>query len=659
MLVKPARGRLRRFLTLLMGIALLAAVGSAGGDVVLVEHFNDGEIDPDLWTVIDSGNDGVTIDEVNGRLEFSSDNSEGTAGIYAESWAISTGSDARLSVDYFLDIPDPPPLVVVGLTISLIANGDPAQNELEDGLEIGIFRQGEGLFVQWLLWDEGLVYDSGISPTPIEQGTVYLTYDESVNTLWISGLGFGQQPDAFVVEEIVAAETEMVQVYLGGFVFVGKTTVNGSNAWADRMRLVEGEVVDLVSVQSFSARVDSDWFKRGGSAGDRFGWSARFAGDVNNDGLTDVIAGAPRYDTNTVNTVGRASIYSGADGSALFHITGDDGGDQLGFAVDSAGDFDGDGWDDLLVGAPKDDTAAGNAGAVYVYSGQTHDVLWTGYGEAVGDQFGFSVAGLGDIDNDGYDDFIVGAPLSDAGGDNAGRAYVYFGNSGALFKRKTGQDAGDQFGRVVSGAGDVDDDGQRDWIVSAPLDGAGKVSIYSGADGTRIRALVGVSGGDRLGWSASEVGDLNDDGYDDVLLGAPNNDAAAGNAGAAYVFSGQNGSMLLELLGEAAGDKLGWAAAGLRDLNGDGTPDLAVSAPRHDAAGGNAGRVYIHCGATGDLLATIDGENPDNQFGTSLDGDPRVVEGIDASLLGGSWRFESAGMNRRGSVYRYDFVDEF
>jgi hypothetical protein len=235
--------------------------------------------------------------------------------------------------------------------------------------------------------------------------------------------------------------------------------------------------------------------------------------------------------------------------------------------------------------------------------------------------------------------------------------YVYLGGSGALWQRKTGTEAGEQFGRAVAAAGDIDDDGDDDYVVGAPLNDrrgtdAGQVSVYSGRSGVRLHVLRGGVAGDRFGWSVAGVGDLDGDGSGDIVVGAINDDTAGTNAGAAIVYSGLDGSVLFELLGGAAGDRAGDAVTGLRDLDGDGVGEVAFAGPRHDAAGGNAGRVWVHAGSDGSLLLTIDGENAGDEYGTSLDGDPRP--GPTVGIIAGAWPYDSFGLDDRGSAYRHE-----
>ena len=211
----------------------------------------------------------------------------------------------------------------------------------------------------------------------------------------------------------------------------------------------------------------------GEGAGDNFGYSVSGAGDVNGDGYADVIVGAYLNDAAGSN-VGRAYVYyggPGADAVADLTLTGEAAGDLFGYSVSGAGDVNGDGYADVIVGAYSDDGGGLDAGRAYVYFGgpgadAVADLTLTG--AAAGDWFGWSVSGAGDVNGDGYADVIVGGHLDDAGGMDAGRAYVYFGGPGAdavADLTLTGAAAGDQFGISVAGAGDVNGDGYADVIV--------------------------------------------------------------------------------------------------------------------------------------------------------------------------------------------------
>jgi hypothetical protein len=162
----------------------------------------------------------------------------------------------------------------------------------------------------------------------------------------------------------------------------------------------------------------------GDSGGDNFGASVRGVGDVNNDGFDDLIVGANRDDNNGPSS-GSARVFSGADGSILYTFNGDSAGDQLGGSVSGAGDVNNDGFADFIVGAFGDDNNGSASGSARVFSGVDGAILYAFNGDSQGDQFGISVSGAGDVNNDGFDDLIVGAPGDDNKGGESGSARVF------------------------------------------------------------------------------------------------------------------------------------------------------------------------------------------------------------------------------------------
>ena len=363
--------------------------------------------------------------------------------------------------------------------------------------------------------------------------------------------------------------------------------------YSQRLILLAVGIAISLSAQSANAECPPAYVFTGEAAADQFGWSLSGAGDVNNDGFDDLIVGAPFNDAGG-GEAGRAYVYSGQSGTRLYTFTGEGPFDRFGISVSGAGDVNNDGYDDLIVGAPF---VGGNVGRAYVYSGQSGALLHTFTGEAVMDDFGISVSSAGDVNDDGFDDVIVGATRG--GGGNAGRAYVYSGQGGALLHTFTGEAAEDRFGYSVSGAGDVNNDGFDDLIVGANYNNAGgaragRAYVYSGQSGALLYTFTGETAYDLFGESVSGAGDVNNDGYDDLIVGAAGNDAGGSNAGRAYVYSGQSGALLYTFTGEAAGDQFGRSVSGAGDVNNDGFDDLIVGAYFNDAGGGFAGRAYVY-----------------------------------------------------------------
>ncbi len=229
---------------------------------------------------------------------------------------------------------------------------------------------------------------------------------------------------------------------------------------------------------------------------------------------------------------------------------------KFGWSVAHAGDVNNDGYPDIIVGAR-------GVGRAYVFSGLNGDTLWVFYQEALTDFFGVSVSGVGDVNNDGHDNFIIGAEQNDAGGANTGRAYVFSGLDGDTLYVFTGENNTALFGGSVSTAGDVNNDGYDDIIIGARWDdaggsGAGRAYVFSGLDGDTLYVYTGENSYDHLGVSVSGAGDVNSDGYDDFIVGADGFDGHEGNDGRAYVFSGFDGDTLHVFDGEGSHDAFGF-----------------------------------------------------------------------------------------------------
>ena len=368
---------------------------------------------------------------------------------------------------------------------------------------------------------------------------------------------------------------------------------------------------------------------RGETYGDYAGSSVAGLGDVNGDGYDDLLVGASGQDSGGGNA-GAAYLLlgpvSGTFGLGAFdaRLIGEDSGDQAGWSSSAAGDVDGDGLDDLLVGAHGSDLGGSNSGAAYLLYGPVTGELGLGtasarfIGEDIDDDAGYDVAAAGDVDGDGFDDLIIGAPGCDLGGSEGGAAYLVYGAvSGDLYLSAADAriygSAGELAGWSVSGAGDVDGDGSDDLLVGAPESSAsgsaaGAAYLLLGPVSgdvdlaTSTARLFGEGSGDLAGWSVAGGGDLDGDGFDDLLVGATYDDSVATEAGTTYLLLGPvSGDVVLSdadarLQGQASEDWSGTAVAIGGDSNADGYTDLLVGATGNDSGGSEAGAAYLVLG---------------------------------------------------------------
>jgi DNA-binding MarR family transcriptional regulator len=392
------------------------------------------------------------------------------------------------------------------------------------------------------------------------------------------------------------------------------------------------------------------------------------AGDVNDDGYDDIIVGAGGDDTGGTDA-GQAYIFFGGPAMNLtpdVTFTGESPGDLFGTFVSGAGDVNGDGCDDVVVGAPENDSAGDNAGSAYIFFGGpnmdgTADVKMTG--EAECDWFGASVSNAGDFNGDGYDDVLIGAEQNEAGGTLAGRAYLFKGgpNMDNVTDLMFTGNPTEYLGHLVSGAGDLNGDGYDDVIVGAygsdwPYSNAGRAYVYFGGpalDNVADVILNGTGADDDFGQSVAGVGDVNGDGYDDVAVGAV--DLIANNTGRVEVFfggTGMDGKPDVVLKGAYEYDYFGISISGAGDVNNDGYDDIIVGAEGNDTGADWGGRAYIfHGGAVMDNSwdAAFNGTTQYQYFGrpVSTAGDVNN-DSYDDILIGGNW----------GKVFLYSWADD-
>lgn len=379
----------------------------------------------------------------------------------------------------------------------------------------------------------------------------------------------------------------------------------------------------------------------GESQYEALGYHVGGGGDVNGDGLDDILIGAPSGNETGKDRPGTAYIIFGraaADwgndfvpyNSADASFDGETDFDQAGKAVAIVGDLNNDGFADMVVGAPYYDQSAEDGGKVYIILGKSSgwstnvdisqsDASYRCFEEEA--LAGYMVAGPGDVNGDGLDDILVGAY-------GWGKAFLILGRSSANWGHNRdiesadvifeAENRTDDVGWIVAGAGDVNNDGYDDCIITSSYnnDGgaeAGKTYLVFGRSSwsstielaNADASFLGEAAHDNAGWSASGVGDINGDNFDDFMIGAWYNDQAGADAGKAYILYGKSSGWQTNvnlstvedyILGETNVNYMGFSVAAAGDANNDGMPDYIVSAPYSDEAFEWGGQVYLFLG---------------------------------------------------------------
>jgi hypothetical protein len=419
------------------------------------------------------------------------------------------------------------------------------------------------------------------------------------------------------------------------------------------------------------------WTAESNQAYARFGQSVSSAGDVNGDGYDDVLVGAYSYDNGETDE-GRAYLYlgssTGPSDSPAWTAEGNQASAYFGSSVASAGDVNGDGYDDVLVAASFYSSGETFEGRVFLYTGSSSGLsstpTWTAEGNQAFAYFGRSIACAGDVNNDGYDDVIIGAYYYDDPEYNEGCAFLYLGSSSGLSASPSwiGENnmSSSWFGSYVSSAGDVNNDGYDDVVVGAvgyhnPDTDEGAAYLYLGstsglltspswsAEGDQAYAYFGV---------VSKAGDVNGDGYDDVIVGAYFYDNDTLDEGRVYLYTGSSSGLSTSAAWTAEGNQYNCmfgVSISSADVNSDGFSDIIVGAYNYDngTADTNEGRVFVFTGA---------GSAPPPQFdlsiviGWNFVAVPPVGYGYKASTLGLQTGDIVSGWSPATQTYNQSFV---
>ena len=492
---------------------------------------------------------------------------------------------------------------------------------------------------------------------------------------------FGQSASAWFGYSVATAGDingdGYADIIIGAPLFTNGQTEEGSaNIW-------------LGSVDGIGENADRAWKVEGNGAYAHYGNSVFTAGDVNGDGYSDVIVGAPgRHDHADV---GFADVFHGSADTLEETATWTKASNQemayFGLSVASAGDVNGDGYGDVIVGAPYWDGGQPFEGGAWVYLGWYNGLQsapdWYEQSDAETAQFGFSVAGAGDVNGDGYDDVIVGAPFYDSPQVDEGAAWVYLGSASGLSNSSDWAKASDntdaQFGYSVSSAGDVNGDGYADIIVGAPfLDDEGSAWVYLGSPDGTISKPHWYGKNDQAdseyGTSVGTAGDVNRDGYSDVIVGAPRWDNGQVNEGGVYIYLGSPGGLSTKYTWRQDSDTAlalyGHSVNTAGDVNGDGFSDFIVGAPYYENGSEGEGKAYVYLGAAGSMSLSPVWEKESNQlsahYGCSVgtagdvngDGYADIIVGADlwddgSGQEGGAWVYhgKSTGVNSAPNWY--------
>ncbi|NLS80206.1 MAG: DNRLRE domain-containing protein [Chloroflexi bacterium] len=395
-----------------------------------------------------------------------------------------------------------------------------------------------------------------------------------------------------------------------------------------------GEVSEILPIAAWTVESDQE--------GAHLGQSLDGVGDVNSDGYADVALGAPDYDMGGLGDAGRVTIYygsaAGLSATPGLTLAGDQAGARFGYSVRGAGDVNGDGYDDLIIGAPDYDHDQGDEGRAYLYLGSATGLsaapAWVVESDRADARLGSAVSGAGDVNGDGYDDIIISAPAYPVAEWGKGRVTVYHGGADGLAAVPAWHV--DSVGRplAVAAAGDVNGDGYGDVIIGS----SGAAGSRSGWAGVFRGSADGLGStpcwsGEGLIWSGfgssvASAGDVDDDGYSDIIVGIHWSVWTQQAAPAlAYLYYGS---------ASGPGVTAGWAlpaapetlststisVAGIGDANGDGYDDVLAGGELDTSGPRNQGHASLYLGSAAgpnqEAEWTVAGGLPDVQLGYTV-----------------------------------------
>ncbi len=392
----------------------------------------------------------------------------------------------------------------------------------------------------------------------------------------------------------------------------------------DNGQIDEGRAI--VYHGSFSGATTIAWSAETNQAGAELA-AAASAGDVNGDGYSDVILGSSLYDGGQIDE-GRTFLYlgspNGLGGDPVWTSEPNQAGAWFGRSVGSAGDVNGDGYSDVIVGAPRYDNGQTDEGRALLYLGSAGGLggpTWGIEGDQDGAALGTSVGTAGDVNGDGFSDLLIGLPAYDRGQSNEGVVWVFHGSEDGLGASPTriveANVADASFGNLVATAGDVNGDGFSDALIGSPTFSNGQTSegrafVYHGTAAGLAMGPAWTTEPDQagawLGYAAGTAGDVNGDGYSDVVVGALFYDNTVTNEGRVWLYQGSPaglGAPVWITDGGEPGVVYGISVATGGDVNGDGFSDVLVGAADYNFSNHGEGGVWMFLGNKGDGMHRI------------------------------------------------------